>query len=133
MLPCFKVEEDVLWTLLNDRRGKLLQKTLMTVGVHVVFAGLAEFFSTLVLVLFVTSKVNIFATVLAFEVILPDFLVEMIVETELAAKHTTAVLAELSMIRNAIIDAVMALFADARTVVPLADGVALVALMAVVT
>ena len=69
MLPFFKVEEDVLWMLLNDRRGKFLQKTLVTVGVHVLFAGLAEFFSTLVLVLFVTSEVNIFAAVLAFEVI----------------------------------------------------------------
>ena len=118
MLPGFKVEEDILRILLNDRWGKLLQKTLMIVGVQVLFAGLAEFFSTLVLVLLMTSEVNVLAAVQnVLEMTLADVLAEMIVETVLAAKHTTAVLAELSMIRNAIIDAVMALFADARTVV----------------
>ena len=90
MLPGFKVE-DVPWMLLNDRRGKFLQKTLVTVGVHVLFAGLAEFFSTLVLVLLMTSEVNVLAAVQnVLEMTLADVLLGMIVETVLAAKHTAA-------------------------------------------
>ena len=81
---------------------------------------------------FVTSEVNIFAAVLAFEVILAEFLLEMIVETELVAKHTKAVLAEMSMIRHTDVVAVVTFLTDVFAVVSFLYMVSLIALMAVV-
>ena len=56
----------------------------------------------------------------------------MIVETELAAKHTTAVLAEMSMIRHTDVAAVVTFLTDVFAVVSFLYMVSLIALVAAV-
>ena len=87
----------------------------MNVRIHVFLTGLAKLFSTPVFMLLVTGEIDVLVAVLAYEVVLADVLLNVVVETMLTPKHSMTVVAEMPLVLNTLLQVLMAFFADVLT------------------